>query len=283
MPAPYPSRPPRFQPVGPQMVSRRDPTAAGIVACYQPSNWNGYRNLAGLGCDLVPLASGAIVGSAVGRSLSTIGVNPGAAATIGTSSPLSIIGSISLMWYGVFIGDQTGTNPSLIDLTANNSDASPFIANGLERVGGTPASLYFSYATAGAANAQLEWATAVDTTKYGQPLLLLLSATAGGAVNLYVNGVDQGAGTLLTGSAFDGNTTYTSTSQVCLGSYPAVASRFFNGYSALAGIWNRPVTPNEANLLFADPYRILAPRFPARPVMPQPIQEWTFQTLAPAY
>lgn len=285
MPALYPIRPPKIPPVGPVMADRRDPVVAGMLAAYLPNQWNGLRNLVGLGGDqLVMQSAGGIAISGAGRSMASLTTAQGASVAIGASSPLSFTGSLSLMWYGMLIGDPIGTNPGFIGVSFDNADSFPFISYEIERRGGTSAEALFSYNSTGGTNAgQLDWAAAIPAS-YGFPFSLILSAAASGTVKLYSNGVDQGVGTLNSGINFDGTQIYSSTSLLNLTCYPAVNTRAINGYTSLGAIWNRALTAQEVGLLAADPYRFLTPRNrPRFPRMPVELPSTGFQPIMPAY
>lgn len=242
------------QPVGPQMVDRTHPLARGLLACYLPTPWHGLTNLVGTGNDLTLQPSGgySVTGSGVGVS--------GTAASMGSSAvanaAVQITGECSLFWAGTFTGTPGTSNSTLMGVSATNNDTAPFDAWEMVVNGGKPNYIYMQYNNAGS-NASWVWTTARVVADYGRPVNYLLTCSAA-ALNLYYNGIDQGAGVTNGGSAYAGTQTYT-TPLVQFGAYIAQPTRYIGGHSAFGLFYNRKLTPQESIWLSMEPYAMLSP------------------------
>lgn len=251
------ARQPRRQFVGPSFLNRRHPLSTGLLAAYAPNPWNGFKNLVGNGGNLTPKAGANLIGTGTGYSTSGMVTTQGADALIGTTSPLSWGGDCSILWVGTLFQVPSATNPTLFGIQNNNTDVSPWASLSLDLQGGTATGVAFNYNTTGSAPNGVDW-TATFTA--GAPLVIIVTATTG-AVHLYINGVDQGAGTTPT-TAFNATQAYTSTATVCFGAYTPVAARFINGHSSLGLLWNRALTLTEVNWIASDPYQVFADQNP---------------------
>lgn len=245
-------RGPRQQFYGKFSLNRRHPLSDGLLAAYQPNPWNGFSNLVGNGGDLIPKAGANLIGTGTGYSTSGMVTTQGADCLIGATSPLAWAGDCSILWYGTLFGTPSATNPTLFGIQNNNTDVSPWASLSLDLMGGTSTGLAFNYNTTGSAPNGVDWTT--SGLVFGTPTALITTATTG-SVKMYVNGVDQGAGTTPT-TGFNKTQTYTSTATICFGAYTPVAARFINGHSSLGLLWNRALSVPEVMRINSDPYQV---------------------------
>lgn len=231
-------------PPGTPRINWSNQLSNGLTGAYLPSahsNLGKIYDLTGLGATLVVQSAARYIPTREGMALRSTAASTGAFATASTAQQPTTQGSI--FWRGYHTANASA-NTIIAGVSFANTDTTPF--DGLELF---TASGGFVQATSNVAGVQVAAGNGTVVINVLQDWGL--SATTGGSLLLYGNGIQVATNAMSAGSI-----TY-STPQMQIGTYMPQPTRLTNVVSFVTYTWNRALTALEQSSLHYDPYQLL--------------------------
>jgi hypothetical protein len=219
-----------------------------MLACYLPGVYGGAP-VQGIGPTLANGAGGAgtvvtTVEGAASRS-NTLGSAKGLIAT--APSAFKTWTNFTVLWRGLLIGTGDNFCP-VVGVSIGDTDVSPYFMLNVSSGASSHADekSFYGDATASETTASFD-----ATSLYGKVVDFVATATVGGNVTFYANGVSIGTGSLTTIS------TSSSTSKIVVNQGIDTTSRSPNASVTMAAFWDRALSSTEVANLHSDPYGML--------------------------
>ena len=233
------------QPPYPARIDRANPLALGLVSLILPGQ--SRRDIAGQ-IDLSS-TSGSVSTSLTGDGYA-LRLDGNQEAIYTTASPamqaLSAQGSI--LWVGTLLGAPSGS-AALGGITANNTNALPYVLLEIKRTPSTADTIYLNYSVSSTV-----YQNVISTGTYTSGAVIVVGTFVSGSQRLYIrsaSGVERITGT-------DSGALYsTSTARIEVGD--SLNGRNPNAACAMQAIASRAWTEDECKQLLENPWQLFAP------------------------